>query len=449
MAGLRGPRLGTRIALARGVRTLSATTALAVLTLATLARAEEALTLDRALSDLDRQNLSLVEARARADEASAIARQAEAALLPTLSASGSYVRNSDAAEIDLSRLPLPPSLGLPSSIVMQPLESWTAGAALRVPLVVPSAWFDYRAAREGEHALAASAQSVRAAVRTGFAQSAYAAAALAEVVTASERAVELAAEQLKSAERRVQAGTASPLDALRAKTELVRRKSDLVRARSDRARAELAMGVLLGRREPVRVEVPPPPETTPAGGVDEALSARPELPAAQAQIDAANAQITSAWARLLPQLYANGSLFASDVPYPTGKKDGWRVSLDLTWTLYDGGLRYGKWRQGEALLRSAEAGKRAQRLTIVEDVENGRRELNVARERMDLATQQQTLASDAAASAKRSFDAGVASTLDVLDANDRLYQADVGVADARARLAQSLLGLERALGRGR
>ncbi len=41
----------------------------------------------------------------------------------------------------------------------------------------------------------------------------------------------------------------------------------------------------------------------------------------------------------------------------------------------------------------------------------------------------------------------MASSLDVIDANDRLYQADVGLADARARLAQAQVALERALGR--
>jgi outer membrane protein TolC len=78
---------------------------------------------------------------------------------------------------------------------------------------------------------------------------------------------------------------------------------------------------------------------------------------------------------------------------------------------------------------------------------DGRRDLDVARERLRLAEAQRRLAADAAASARRSFDAGVASSLDVIDANDRLYQADVGLAESRARLAQSGLALERALGR--
>jgi outer membrane protein TolC len=83
----------------------------------------------------------------------------------------------------------------------------------------------------------------------------------------------------------------------------------------------------------------------------------------------------------------------------------------------------------------------------VQEVLDARRDVGVARERLRLADTQRQLASDAAASARRSFEAGVASSLDVIDANDRLYLADTGRADARARLAGTRLALSRALGR--
>jgi outer membrane protein TolC len=43
----------------------------------------------------------------------------------------------------------------------------------------------------------------------------------------------------------------------------------------------------------------------------------------------------------------------------------------------------------------------------------------------------------------------VASSLDVLDANDKLYQAEVGMADARGRLGIARVAFDRALGRMR
>jgi outer membrane protein TolC len=416
--------------------------------------APRTLSLDEALAALDRQNLSLAQARSRAEQAGATARQAQAALLPTLVASGSYTRNSDEAKMDLSRLPIPPAAGMPTTIVIQPLEQFAASGTLRVPLVVPTAWYDVSAAREGARAAEASTTAVRAQLRTGLAQAAYGATAIEEVVTASERAVGTASEHAKSSDRRVKAGTSPPLDSLRAQAELIRRESDLARARADLGRAQLALGVLLGRAEPIRVTVPQTPApllegTATAEQVDDALARRPEMAAERAQIDAARAQLKSSWARFAPQLFATGSIFASDTPYPTGKKEGWRVMLELNWPLYDGGLRYGKKQQADAAIAEKNASLTAQRLTVIQQIEDAARDVSVARERLRLGEAQQKLAADAAASAQRSFDAGIASSLDTLDANDRLYQADVGLAEARAQLAQAVLALDQALGRGR
>jgi outer membrane protein TolC len=315
---------------------------------------------------------------------------------------------------------------------------------------VPNGWWDLAAAREGARAANASADAARTQVRTAFVQAAHLAAAAEEVALASERAVESAGEHERSAQRRVAAGTSPPLDHLRAQTERIRRESDLARARAELERSRLALGVLLGRDAPVRVTVPPATPGAPAATplVTQALERRPELEASRAQADAARAQVDSARARLAPQLSGTVAAFASDVPYVTGETTGWRATVDLTWALYDGGLRYGKRRQAEAQLASARAQAEAARLQVIQEVQDAARDVSVATERLRLAEQQRKLAADAAASAKRSFEAGVASSLDVVDANDRLYQADVGLADAHARLGVARAALARAAGEG-
>ncbi|HEY6101350.1 MAG TPA: TolC family protein [Anaeromyxobacter sp.] len=410
------------------------------------ANADPQMPLADALAELERQNLTLAQARARADEAAALVGQARAALLPSLAAQGSYVRNSD--EFRLGPLQLGPIV---IDRTVQPKEAFSVTGSVRVPLAVPTAWYDAEAARSGARAAEASADAVRLQLRAGFAQAAHAAAAADEVVFASERAVESAAELARSADRRVRAGTAAPLDVLRARTEQVRRESDLARARADAERGRLALGILLGRDGPVRVQVPDAPgvearDDAPAL-LEEALARRPDLAAQRAQVDAAHAAARSSRARLLPQLSASASAFAQDVPFPTGQREGWRASVDLTWAIFDGGFREARQRQAAAQGVSARAAAEAQRLAVVQEVSDGARDLAVARERLRLAETQRTLAGDAAASARRSFDAGIASSLDVIDANDRLYQADVGLAEARARLAQARVGLDRALGR--
>lgn len=413
----------------------------------------ETISLEDALKELEHKNPTLAEMRGRTDEARALTRQALAALIPTIAAQVDSVRNNSGAIIG----PFPNIAGFPPdlagrTIYIQPLHSNTVQASIRVPLVEPSSWFDVASARDSQHSQEALEKASQSALRASFAQAAYASRAAEELVSASEAALKDAVELRDSSRRAVKAGTGARLDELRAETERVRRESDLVQARANLSQSRLALGVLLGRDRPVRVAVP---ESVPALANEDdsdaleraALLDRPELAAQRAQIEAALAQERSAWALLAPQISASGAILDSDSPFPTGLKNAWKVSLDLIWPLYDGGFRYGKRRQALARLDEARASDEAERLAIVQEVKDGLRDVGVARERLVLAESQRSVAADAAATARRGYEAGVSSSLDVIDANDRLFQADVGLADARARIAQAAVALERAIGR--
>jgi outer membrane protein TolC len=136
------------------------------------------------------------------------------------------------------------------------------------------------------------------------------------------------------------------------------------------------------------------------------------------------------------------------MPFPTGDKTGWNATADLSWPLYDGGFRYGKRRQAEAALAGARAALEQQRVDVAREVKDAARGVEVAQERLRLAEKQNELAQETAQSAQRSFDAGLAGSLDVIDANDRAFQAEVGLAGARAQLGVALASLDRAMGEG-
>ena len=214
-----------------------------------------------------------------------------------------------------------------------------------------------------------------------------------------------ARELEQSARRAVNAGTAAPLSVLQARTVTARRESDLVLARSELERARLALGVFLGRPGPVRVTLP---AEAPAAALDpdalagEALSLRPEVRARAAQVLAAENQLDSARWRWAPQISASGSFFAANVPYPTGRQDGWRLTVDLAWPLYDGGYRYGKASEARAAVSGAEAARSLTRLQGGQEVEDAVRDVAVGRERVRLGERQEEGAGEAAASARRS-----------------------------------------------
>ena len=403
------------------------------------------MSLPEALAELDRQNPTLEEARSRAAAALGVVKQAAAPLLPNLSVGGGYFHNN--ADAVFLR-PVTPTTFEP--IYIQPLDAWYGNAALRVPLIVPEAWFSVSAARDSALAAAEASNATRLTVRAALVQSAWTAWAGDEVVAASERAVASARSQADAARRMLQAGTGTPLAQLQAETSAIRRESDLVAARSERSRARIAVGVLLGRPEPVAITMPPMPLATEYDVESlfrEALDARPELRASAAVVRAYEKQQSAALWRMAPQISASGGAQGQTVPFPTGDKGGWRVSVDLTWTLYDGGFRYGKADQAAAQASEARAAETGTRLQILQEVQNAARDVEVARQRLLLARQERETASSAAASARRGFGEGITSSLDVLSANDALYGSEIQVANASARLGGSLAALDRAVGR--
>ena len=402
------------------------------------------MTLTDALAELDRQNPTLEEARARAAAALGVVKQAASPLLPNLAVGGGYFHNNASVIIAA------PTGGELSRIYIQPLDAWQASAGLRVPLIVPEAWFSVAAARDSALAAAEASDATRLAVRTALVQAAWTAWAGDEIVAASERAVASARSQADSARRLLDAGTATSLSVLQAETSATRRQSDLVAARSERSRARIAVGVLLGRSEPVAIAMPP---LAPAERYDvedlfrQALETRPELRAQAAVVRSFEKQQSAALWRLAPQVSASGSAQTQTVPYPTGEQAGWRVSIDLTWTLYDGGYRYGRADQASAQASEARAAETGTRIQILQEVQNAARDVEVSRQRLALALEERETASAAAASAKRGFGEGLSSSLDVLAANDVLYGAEIQVATASARLGGSLAALDRAVGR--
>jgi outer membrane protein TolC len=413
------------------------------------------LSLGEALKELESQSFVLAEARSRVAQAQALIGQASSPLLPQVVAAGGYTRNSDEAKVGLGgifqALGQPPPAGIPGTLYIQPIGAWTVSASAKVPLVVPSAWADRAAAQRATESASASLRTIRLGLRAALVQAAWAAAAAEDIVAASERAVGIAEEHRQTTARMLAAGETAALSVLKADTELVKRQSDLVRARAELERARLALGVLLGKSEPLRVLPGPALAATASASsealVAEALGQRPEVAADAAKIRSADAQTLSTRLRLLPQLSGSAAVFASDMPYPTGKKDGWRLTIDLTWPIFDGGYRGSKHAQAEAETEGARATALAQRLAIAQEVADAARDVGVASERLRLAEKQVAFAAEAAASAKRTFEAGVTGSFEVLDANDRLYQADVALADARGRLGIAGAGFSKAVGR--
>ncbi len=399
-----------------------------------------ALKLDEALALVDTQNPELGEQRARVERAEAVARQALSALLPIVKATGNYTLNNQEAGV----------VSPAGALVIQPKDAFTASASLQVPLFAGHAYWDIARARELGRAESARLDAQRQRLRGAVVRTAWLVQSARSVVQVAERGVTSANEHLESARRAEAAGTSTPLAVLQAKSDLARRTGELTEARAGVERAELALGTLLGRAEPVQVALPPLAEEGSSADltalIDASLAARPEVAMRSHEQRASEHGVTSSSFRFLPVLSGSFAAFASDEPYVTGEQQGWRAGLELSWTLYDGEYRYGKRQEAQAEHAQAQAADKGTRLAIAREVQDAAIAVRVARDRVAAGTDESQAADEAAAAAQRSFAAGQASSLEVIDALDRQTQAAVGLERARAELGVALADLRTARG---
>jgi len=409
--------------------------------------------LDEARRRLEDDAPTLAVLEGRVAEARAQARLSTAPLLPVVAARGGYVRNNEEVVVSIASvmenlaesLPIPVDLdpnSLPDDLTIQPLEQWTAGVEAKVPLVQPSAWATHSAARAGVDVAEARATAARREADGGLVRAAWMASASEQVAEARARGVEAAEAHRDSAQRRLAAGIGTELDVLLAETELARRQSEHAQAVADRDGARRAMGALLGMDGPVRIEVGEMPRIS-EGGRSES---HPELVAAEAMTHAAQRQQTAAWLRHAPTLDAVGSVVTSDVPFPTGLTTGWKVGVQATWVLFDGGARYGMAGVAQAKKQQAEAGVEQVRLDLLRREADADQGVSVAEERLRLAERAQQTATRAEATAARLFENGLADALQALDAQQRRIDADVARAGAEARLAVARVDLDLVVG---
>ncbi len=441
-------------------------------------RADRSLTLDDALGLARAHNRDLRAARERIAIANAGVEQARAALLPTLAVQGRYTHNYKQVDFDAAALAAP-TFGIAEAIrttttnmaeaqAIQAAEAQAnAGFAgtptvvitkeeqldgvvnAAVPLIVPSSYFALSAANHNLEATAASYQVNEASVLVAVAQAYFAAAGTDELVVARRDAVTVATETFDVAKARVAAELANQVESMRAETALVRAQQDLAEAETTRTAAYRALATLLGTHESIAVHaaaaIPAEPGALDAL-VGEAHAHRPELAAEHATIAAAEANARANLWRWSPSLSAFGNVHLQNYAGFSGDKYSWAVGVQLDWIVYDGGVRDAQRHVAEAQRREAEAQLELLGDTVSDEVANAHGSLATKRKGVGAAQRAVELARETLRLIRAQYEAGTAKQLDVLQAQDVLVSAEVGLAQAHFDVALADLQLRRAAG---
>ncbi len=286
-----------------------------------------------------------------------------------------------------------------------------------------------------------------------------------EQIEVEEQNIALLQESLQDAENRLEAGTVSEFEVLRAEVLVANAQPALIRRRSNFRVAidqlRQSMGYTNYRRDAENLAKVPefegslvydPVEFELFQSLEYALNNRSEIERLQVLEEARKAGLKIATADYRPTLDLVGSyakrksVFSDD--FDAGP-EGWTIGVEASWDIFDGMRRNGRVRQARSQLEQARIDREALRLQIEVEVRQAISEFMEAQELVQAATKSVEQAEEALRLADSRYDAGAISQLDVLESRVALTEARTNRLEANYRHMIAVENLRRARGEGR
>lgn len=375
--------------------------------------------------------------RAEAELADARSRR-----LPEAGLSATYVHLSDPIRLDLQPLRnyinqlepgIPPGF-LPGDLELQSRSFGRAAATVSWPVFTGGriqAGID--AAQASVAASQATFDGVSAEMQSLLVQRYFTQVLAAQAYTVRAATTKTLEEHLNRAQRLQEEGQVARTEVLRARVAWSEARSDLESARHNLRLAESALAALLASSEPFELSsalphAPDLPALQPL--IEQARQANPSLRAAREQQQRAEAGVRAARGEQLPTV----ALFAEHALYDYNLdllSSDWVVGVRLQWTLFGGGSS--RHRTTAARMQADEVSYRLAHGT--RDIElllrQQHSQLANALSRLEAYADMRELADESLRAQQRAFEAGVASSLDVVDAELAVQRVALGVLSAR------------------
>ena len=308
------------------------------------------------------------------------------------------------------------------------------------------------ALKSSRYAQQVTALTITAAVADGY----FNVLALREQITIAQEDLTAINGILATIKLKVSAGTTSHLDLAQEEAQVEAVEAELPVLEEQELEARISLAVLLGRPpESFNVQAPNgdsiqlPPVT--AGLPSQLLLRRPDVAEAEANLAAAHANLQAARAAFLPQIALSGSDGFGSAAVNTllhGPSTFWDAGAQLVQTIFAGGKLVGQKSLAYATQQELVADYQAAVLNAYADVESALGQVaNYAREE-DHLRREVAAAREAFGISQLQYRQGVADLLNVLQAQQTLFQARDDLAQAKLARRQALVHLYEALGGG-
>jgi NodT family efflux transporter outer membrane factor (OMF) lipoprotein len=278
-----------------------------------------------------------------------------------------------------------------------------------------------------------------------------------ELLALTQQTLHTREESLRLVQLKFDLGATSELDLQQALSLVENARATLAQVQRQREVDDNALALLLG--QPIPADLPPPPALgaifmgpeLPAGLPSHLLDRRPDIRQAEAQLIAAHANIGAARAAMYPLITLTGSAGTLSSELSGLFKSGswvWGLAPQLLWTVFDSG-------RNEANLQIAQAGREIALAQYDKAIQSAFREVADALAGRATLTDQlraQRAQTEADAARLRIADLryrnGVASHLDLLDAQRSLFATQQQTLLVQLAQLQNQVTLYKALGGG-
>jgi outer membrane protein len=278
----------------------------------------------------------------------------------------------------------------------------------------------------------------------------YAAAAAADITRAAEQRLQRARDQMTAAETRLELGTATQSDALRAELEVGNAEAALLDAQSAMRNATLELGRQIGTGGQVRAAPAALPDRGPALPpldmlVQQATTASPSVMAADASLRLRRTERLAAYSPYLPTVRVTGGYdwFAFDFP---PEQRSWNMRVIASVPVFNNFQREAAVQRSAAAERVAESRANDARIAARVAVESAAAEIASAERRVAISDRGVLLAREDLRVQEERYTLGVATILDLQTSQVNLSDAEVNAVRARQALGTAIARLEAILG---
>ncbi len=411
--------------------------------------------IDRGLANSRR----LAELEARADAAGFVVEERRAARMPDVALQGGYTRTN---HVDIFAIASP---GRPPQIVYPDIpDNYRARLDLQWPIYTAGRVDALeRAAQAEKSAAGEDLQAARNDLRLEITRAFWALVTAREAETVLARSLGAIDAQVRDLRSRLASGLIAPNDVSSAEAQASRQHVLSIEASNARSVSEADLRRLTGIETAGRIDpqvpsaapvAPPEPRTERqvADLIAAALKTRPERRAFEARAQSAEERVAAVRASARPQVAVAGGY---DYARPNSRifpragewKPSWDLSVNASWSLWDGGRRAAE--KGEALATARALHARTEdfdrQLTF--EVRQRTLQLDSSRSAVSASEDEVRAAVEAERVVGERYRVGVATATDVLDAQVARLQAELDRTRAVANVRLAEAQLERALGR--